>query len=142
MKTKSTLLILFLFLFQHYVFSQAEPVFTIVESMPEYPGGPDEMHKFIAKNVKYPKSAIEKDKEGTVYVTFVIDTVGNITEARILRGVADAPELDAEALRVVNMMPTWKPGTQNGRKVKTAYNLPIKFKLNKTNDKGKKKKKK
>jgi len=112
-----------------------EDTFTITEVMPEYPGGADAMIKFLQENIKYPKTARKKNKQGTVYITFVVEKDGSIAEARVLRGVTDAPELDEEALRVVNLMPTWKPGTQSGRKVRVQYNIPIKFTL-----KGKKKK--
>lgn len=124
------------------VFSQKspDPVYTIVEVMPVYPGGQDAMIKFIGKNTVYPKSAKDGGKTGTVYITFVVDTSGNISNATVLRGVANAPELDAEALRVVNSMPAWTPGTQNGRKVRVQYNLPIKFSLTGKTKKKKKKK--
>jgi TonB family protein len=115
--------------------TKKEDVYTITEVMPEYIGGFDAMVKFLQENIKYPKTARKKNKQGTVYITFVVEKDGHIADARVLRGVADAPELDEEALRVVNLMPNWIPGTQSGKKVRVQYNLPIKFTL-----KGKKKK--
>ncbi|MBL7884148.1 MAG: energy transducer TonB [Bacteroidia bacterium] len=109
--------------------TKKEDAYTITEVMPEYIGGFDAMGKFLRENIKYPKKARKKDKQGIVYITFVVEKDGHISEARVLKGVADAPELDKEALRVVNLMPKWKPGTQSGKKVRVQYNLPIKFTL-------------
>jgi len=106
-----------------------EEVFTIVEQMPEFPGGDVEMIKYIQKNIVYP--AIEKDAgiSGTAYVTFVVDKEGHINDVKILRGVSGGPNCDKEAMRVVKSMPPWKAGKQNGRSVMVQYNLPIKFVL-------------
>ncbi len=106
-----------------------EEIFTIVEQMPEFPGGEGELMKYVQKNIVYP--AIEKDAgiSGTAYVTFVVDKDGNINDVKILRGVAGGPNCDKEAMRVVKSMPPWKPGKQNGRSVSVQYNLPIKFVL-------------
>jgi periplasmic protein TonB len=94
-------------------------VFTVVDEMPKFPGGDDAMMKFIQKNTKPCSSP------GKVFVTFVVDTEGLIRGAEVLRGVT--PECDAEALRVVNSMPAWNAGKQNGKLVQVQYNLPINF---------------
>jgi TonB family protein len=100
----------------------SDKVFMVVEQMPEYPGGYEAMKQFVKNNLQYPKAA---DQEGTVYVSMVINETGAVTDVKVLRGVHAL--LDAEALRVVKMLPTWKPGMQNGKVVKTRYNLPIRF---------------
>ncbi|MGQ7868969.1 energy transducer TonB [Sunxiuqinia sp. sy24] len=102
-------------------------VFFIVEDMPEFPGGELALRKFIANAVKYPVIAQENGIQGKVYVNFVVDKDGSITNARIARGV-DA-SLDKEALRVVNSLPKWKPGQQRGKAVRVSYTVPINFVL-------------
>ena len=85
--------------------------------MPEYPGGPKEMMKFIQSNVKYPEELKNKNIGGKVFVKFVVDTLGKITSAEIIKS-AGFYQFDDEALRVINLMPTWNPGTQNEKKVR------------------------
>jgi TonB family protein len=102
-------------------------VFTVVEHMPEYVGGSDAMNAFIASNISYPQKAKESGIQGTVYVTFVIDETGAVGNAQVIRGIGK--ECDVEALRVVKMMPKWKPGKQSGKNVKVSFTLPIKFAL-------------
>jgi len=102
-------------------------VFFIVEEMPEFPGGEAALRRFIAEAIKYPVIAQENGIQGKVYVTFVVDKDGGISEAKIARGVD--PSLDKEALRVVNSLPKWKPGKQRGKPVKVSYTVPISFVL-------------
>lgn len=102
-------------------------VFFIVENMPEFPGGELALRKFIANAIKYPVIAQENGIQGKVYVNFVVDKDGSVTQAKIARGV-DA-SLDKEALRVVNTLPKWKPGMQRGKPVKVSYTVPISFVL-------------
>lgn len=102
-------------------------VFFIVEDMPEFPGGEMALRKFIANAIKYPVIAQENGIQGKVYVNFVVDTDGSITNAKIARGVDQS--LDKEALRVVNSLPKWKPGKQRGKAVKVSYTVPISFVL-------------
>ena len=102
-------------------------VFFIVEDMPEFPGGELALRKFIANAVKYPVIAQENGIQGKVYVNFVVDKDGSITNARIARGVDGS--LDKEALRVVNSLPKWKPGKQRGKPVRVSYTVPINFVL-------------
>lgn len=102
-------------------------VFVIVEDMPEFPGGELALRKWIANNIKYPVIAAENGIQGKVYVQFVVDKDGSISNARIARGVD--PSLDQEALRVVNNLPKWKPGMQRGKPVRVSYTVPINFQL-------------
>ena len=102
-------------------------VFIIVEDMPEFPGGELALRRWIGSNIKYPVIAAENGIQGKVYVTFVVDKDGSISNARIARGVD--PSLDQEALRVVNQLPKWKPGKQRGKPVRVSYTVPINFQL-------------
>ncbi len=104
-----------------------EPIFFIVEEMPDFPGGEIELRNYIANNVNYPAEAQEKKIMGKVYVTFVVTKDGTIANAKIARG-AD-PTLDQEALRVINSLPKWKPGKQRGTAVNVQYTVPINFVL-------------
>ncbi|SMO69936.1 outer membrane transport energization protein TonB [Saccharicrinis carchari] len=103
------------------------PVFFIVEEMPEFPGGDTELRKYIAQSVKYPVIAQENGIQGRVYVQFVVGTDGGVTQVKVARGVD--PNLDKEAIRVVQSMPKWKPGKQRGKAVKVSYTVPINFVL-------------
>jgi TonB family protein len=102
-------------------------VFTIVEEMPSYPGGENARNRFLAENIFYPKTATNYGIQGTVYVQFILDRNGSVTEAKISRGIGGG--CDEEALRVVNMMPKWIPGRQNGKTVRVMFIMPIYFKL-------------
>ena len=104
-----------------------EELFQVVEEMPEFPGGMQECMKFLGKNIKYPPQAKENGIQGRVIVTFVIMKDGSITNANVVRGVD--PLLDKEALRVVNLMPKWKPGKQRGKAVNVKYTIPVMFRL-------------
>ncbi len=102
-------------------------VFFIVEEMPEFPGGDAELRKYIANSVKYPVIAQENGIQGRVYVQFVVGTDGGVTQVKVARGVD--PNLDKEAIRVVQSMPKWKAGKQRGKAVKVSYTVPINFVL-------------
>lgn len=106
-----------------------EEVFMVVEQMPEFPGGMSACLKFLADHVAYPKEAAEKKIQGRVIVQFVVMKDGSIANARVLRAVD--PLLDAEALRVIGLMPKWKPGTQRGQAVNVKFTMPVTFRLNK-----------
>lgn len=101
--------------------------FIFVEQQPEFPNGTTAMYRFLAENIKYPAVARESGVEGTVYVQFVVGKEGYIRDAKVVRGVGGG--CSEEALRVVNMMPQWKVGKQNGMSVSVLMTLPIKFKL-------------
>ncbi len=102
-------------------------IFTIVEQMPEFPGGMEALYQFLAANIKYPGT---KDVcvSGKVFVTFVIEKDGTVSDAKVVRKLH--PAFDEEALRVVKLMPKWKPGQQDGKPVRVQFNLPINFSLN------------
>ena len=102
-------------------------VFQVVEEMPEFPGGMAECMKWLGQNINYPAEAKEKGVQGRVIVQMVVEKDGTITNAKVVRGVD--PLLDAEALRVVNQSPKWKPGMQKGEAVRVKYTLPIMFRL-------------
>lgn len=102
-------------------------VFTTVEEMPEFPGGVDALQTFVYSSMKYPEIAFENGIEGQVYVKFVVDNTGSITNAKISRGVD--PSLDKEAIRIVESMPKWNPGKQNGEAVDVAFTMPVNFRL-------------
>ena len=104
-----------------------EETLTVVDVMPQYPGGDRELLKFIAHSIKYPTDAQEAGVQGRVICSFVVDKKGNIVEPKIIRGID--PSLDAEALRVIGMMPRWTPGRQDGKAVRVLYTVPITFRL-------------
>jgi periplasmic protein TonB len=104
-----------------------EEVFIIVEEMPEFPGGEAALRAHIAKSIEYPVIAQENGIQGKVYVTFVVDKDGGVSDAKVVRGVD--PSLDKEALRVVMALPKWKPGKQRGKPVRVSYTVPISFVL-------------
>ncbi|HPE35252.1 MAG TPA: energy transducer TonB [Bacteroidales bacterium] len=102
-------------------------IFTVVESMPEFPGGDAARMKFLQENIKYPQLARESGIQGTVYVTFVVETDGKVTDVRVLRGIGGG--CDEEAVRVIQSMPRWIPGKQRGKPVRVQFNMPIRFTL-------------
>jgi TonB family protein len=102
-------------------------VFKVVETMPEFPGGMSEMIQFLAKNIRYPEAAKKENIEGMVVVQFIIGKDGSILDPHIVKGIGGGA--NEEAVRVVGMMPKWKPGQQRGQVVNVQYNLPIRFAL-------------
>jgi protein TonB len=102
-------------------------IFKVVEEMPEFPGGAAKMMEFIQKNIKYPMMARESDIQGRVFVNFVVEPDGSITNVTVMRGIGGG--CDEEALRVVQSMPNWKPGKQRGSAVRCSFTVPIIFKL-------------
>jgi TonB family protein len=102
-------------------------IFTVVEVMPEYPGGIEAMMKFIAQNIKYPEQAKSNQIEGRVFINFVVEADGSVSGVNVLRGIGGG--CDEEAVRVAEMMPRWTPGYQRGQAVRVSFNLPVKFEL-------------
>lgn len=102
-------------------------IFMVVESMPEYPGGEPALYAYLSENIKYPQMAKESGIQGRVFVTFVVERDGRVTDVRVLRGIGGG--CDEEAIRVVDGMPKWTPGKQRGKSVRVQYNLPVKFTL-------------
>jgi TonB family protein len=105
------------------IFDESEvSCYMVVEKMPSFPGGQEAMINFLNQNTEYPSAAIEKKMEGTVFVQFTIDTLGNVKSQKIVRGVS--PELDSEALRVISQMPRWDAGEKD-----CVFTMPIMFSL-------------
>ncbi|MCE1166897.1 MAG: TonB family protein [Sphingobacteriia bacterium] len=113
---------------QSQVVEETQEPFKVVEQMPDYPGGDEARVKFLRDNIKYPSIARESGITGTVFLTFVIDKNGRISNIKVLRGIGGG--CDEEAVRVVKLMPAWIPGKQAGKAVPVQFNLPIKFTLN------------
>ncbi len=105
-----------------------DKVYDVVEIMPQFTGGQVELMKYLSQTVKYPADAEKKKAEGRVIATFIVNKDGSISDAKVVKSVF--PSLDAEALRVINAMPKWAPGKQNGKPVRVKYCVPITFKLN------------
>ena len=105
-----------------------DDVLDVVEEMPAFSGGMEALMKFLQNNVKYPKESQEKGEQGRVLVEFVVEKDGRVTSPKVVKSVS--PQLDAEALRVVKMMPQWEPGKQNGKEVRVKYAIPVVFRLN------------
>lgn len=101
--------------------------FRIVEQYPEFPGGMSEYMKWLTKNLKYPDIARSQRIQGKVVVQFIVNKDGTIADAKVVKSVS--PQLDREAMRVIRMMPNWKPGLQNNKPCKTMVAVPIVFKL-------------
>ena len=104
-----------------------EKVYDFIEWMPEFPNGKEGLFAYLAENLIYPKKAIKKKVEGTVYVKFIIDENGRCINPFIAKGLSR--ECDAEVLRVINTMPAWTPGKQGGKPAAVWYVLPVKFVL-------------
>lgn len=105
----------------------SEQVFTVVEKMPEFPGGQGELLKYLARSIKYPVIAQENGIQGRVTVSFIVEKDGSIRDVEVLRGVD--PSLDKEAMRVLSVMPKWTPGQQRGHNVAVEYTVPVTFRL-------------
>jgi protein TonB len=104
-----------------------ETVFTVVEESAMFPGGQDELIKYLAQNIKYPKQARVRGVEGLVSVSFVVEKDGSLTDIKLLRDIGSG--CGQEALRVVKEMPKWKPAKLKGEIVRMQFNLPVKFTL-------------
>jgi len=98
-----------------------------VEEMPSFPGGDEALLKFISRTIKYPEDAVENNMEGKVLLRFVVSSDGSVKRVEIIKGVH--PVLDQEAIRVVSLLPKWKPGKQNGKAVPVWFSVPVTFRL-------------
>ncbi len=107
--------------------AEKEKVFDVVEQMPEFPGGTGELMKYVSMSVRYPEKALKAGTQGRVIVNFIVEADGSISNANVQKGVSE--ELDKEALRVIESMPKWIPGMQNGKAVRVYYALPVTFRL-------------
>ena len=106
---------------------EEEKVFMVVEEQPSFPGGEQARMRYLSNNIDYPQLARESGIQGTVYVTFVVEKDGSITDVRVLRGIGGG--CDKEAIRVVKEMPRWEAGMQRGKPVRVQFNMPIRFTL-------------
>ena len=106
---------------------EEQPIFTVVEKDPEFPGGTEALDKYLAENIKYPQLARDNGITGKVYITFVVERDGSIANPKILRDIGGG--CGAEAIRVVKAMPKWTPGKQRGKAVRVQFNLPVNFNL-------------
>ena len=104
-----------------------QEIFQIVEEMPSFPGGEAKLLEYVAKNIKYPQIARETGVQGRVFVGFVVETDGSISNVKLLRGIGGG--CDEEAMRVIKSLPKWKPGKQRGKAVRVSYQIPVFFKL-------------
>lgn len=103
------------------------PVYMYCEKMPEFPGGEPEFQRFVMRNVKYPAAAVADKSEGRVIVKFIIRETGMLSDIRILHGIRQ--DLNDECLRVMGLMPAWKPGMIEGKPVSVSYSVPVRFLL-------------
>ena len=107
--------------------ADSEPAFQVVEEMPEFPGGIGECLKFLGRNIKYPVQSQQAGVQGKVIVQFVVEKDGSISNPKVVRSID--PDLDGEAIRVISIMPKWKPGMQKGQPVRVKYTVPVTFRL-------------
>ena len=120
-----------------YVFEPEEDedrpgVYIVVDQMPEFPGGDKGLYQFIADNIKYPAEAKEEGIRGRVFVNFIVEPDGSVSDIRVLRGIGGG--CDEEAVRVVESLPRFKPGIQDGEAVKVSYTVPVFFRLEEKQD--------
>jgi TonB family protein len=113
---------------EEFIYVKEEEPQRFVEEMPEYPGGNDAMYAFLSSNIIYPAQARADSISGLVFYEFVVGKDGSVSNVKVLSGVH--PDLDAEGMRVLKMMPNWKPGKQNGAPVRCYYNIPVRFTIN------------
>ncbi len=125
---KNFLVFLLLF-FSYFIYAQNEPppILQKLEVLPQYPGGEVAMYDFFAKHINYPKLEKEMGIIGKVIVRFAIDTVGKVTNFKVLSNTPKA--FNDEVIRVMKLMPNWKPGMQDGKPVTVYFTLPVKFQL-------------
>lgn len=102
-----------------------EVVYTVVECLPEFPGGNSALVDYLQKNVRYPEAARKANVTGRVFISFVVERDGRLTAIRLLKGIR--ADCDEEAIRVIEAMPRWKPGTQSQWPIRVLYNLPVQF---------------
>jgi len=121
------LVLLFSFMTSTAQTKKNDMLFSVVEVMPQYPGGQIAMMKYIMENMKYPEQAMKEGIQGRVTVRFIVEKDGSISDVKPVLSVH--PLLNKEAVRVVESMPKWTPGKHNGKPVRVRFNLPVMFKL-------------
>ncbi len=109
------------------VYSGQPEIFKVVDKMPEFPGGQDSLYKYLSNNIIYPPIAKDNNITGVVYVRFIVDINGAISNVFVVRGIGGG--CDEEAKRVISEMPDWEPGLLNNKPVKVLFEIPLRFKL-------------
>jgi len=104
-------------------------IFTAVEQIPMFPGGIEALYNYLVQNIHYPASAAKDKIEGKVFLSFVVEKDGSLTDIKVIRSIS--ADLDAEAVRVLKGSPKWNPGIQNNRPVRVQFSLPVNFSLQK-----------
>lgn len=104
-------------------------VYDMVDEPARFPGGIAALVTFLSANISYPYNAVQNKIEGTCYIQFVVTKKGNISKVEVKKGVPNCRECDQEAVRVIKSMPSWEPGTLDGKRVNSTFSLPISFKL-------------
>jgi len=136
--TKSGLIVLLSFFCFNTFGQEGEPktspmspdmVYEFVDEPADFPGGMDSLRRFLSYNLKYPKRAIDKNLQGKCYIVFVVTDSGTIGDVKVKKGVPNCPECDEEAIRVIKLMPHWKPGKVKNKNVNSYFSLPISFTL-------------
>lgn len=107
--------------------SKDKQIFNAVQFTPEFPGGEQALGKFLQANIKYPKADKKNSIQGKVYIQFVVERDGSLTDFKILRAPTEA--MGVEVQRVLSLSPNWKPGIQNDKPVRVQYTLPVNFSL-------------
>lgn len=107
--------------------NRGDTIYMVVEKMPEYPGGQQEMLTFVSSNIIYPVDAYLNIIEGRVFIEFIVDTAGHAKNIKVIRGIGYG--CDEEAARVISIMPAWNPGEQRGKPVNVKFSLPITYKI-------------
>lgn len=110
-----------------YISDKETETYSVVEKMPEFPGGIDALMQYLSRKIRYPNKAQDNGVQGRVYVQFVVAKDGSIENVEVIRGIGSG--CDEESIRVVKNMPKWTPGEQRGKKVRVKYTLPIRFSL-------------
>jgi hypothetical protein len=130
LKIFAYIIILVVFVFSGlFAQPEGEEIYTVVEEMAEFPGGIEAMKQYIANKTTYPNNRIKTDQLRKCFIKFVVNSNGSISDIQLLKGVPGCPECDKEAVRVIKIMPAWKPGKMSGRPVNVYYNLPVVFNL-------------
>lgn len=106
---------------------EEEEIFIVVQTPPSFVGGDSARMEFLKYNLRYPNMALERGIQGTVYITFVIEKDGSLSNPKILRGIGGG--CDEEVIRIIKLMPKWNPGKQRGKAVRVQFNMPVKFTL-------------
>jgi protein TonB len=104
-----------------------EPIYVSVDQMPEFPGGPNGLGNFFRSNLAYPRPALDAKIEGIVIASFIVEKDGKVSKPAIVKGLGNG--CDEEVLRLIGMMPAWKPGIKDGKEVRVKLSVPVEFKL-------------